>query len=356
MNILLNFWILILALCPMQNPDTLDYWFDQEVKLDAIVSSDLDGFRQQIEKTKRRLQEGETNTHRTYNALINQREAHWQEKSAFYANKVRQLAQSIKSLDQALTVLQKIQERNAPPKPDPANVPEEVWKSVLAGTPDLPHGAPGYGPGFERACPAFEEQDLQNLMGGMDGLEGTQLPDSFGGSSGLKMPAAGVISAGTWAYPGGGLHLGMDLALSMYTPVYAPADGIILYAAAPVGDGGGYLGNWCGWPFGGGNTIAMIGQSNDRLYGITFCHLSSRIQVRSGQQVHQGDLIAYSGNTGNSTGPHTHIELFDLKVSLADAIRAFQQGADFSFGTGWDTPATCSWIACRVRPELYFGR
>lgn len=353
MNILLNFWILILALCPMQNPDTLYQRLDQEAKLDAIVSSDLDGFRQQIEKTKHQLQEGETNIHRTYNALINQRDDDWQEKSAWFANKARQIEQSIKSLEKALTVLQTIQEKNAPPKPDPGHIPEEVWNSVLSVTPDLPHGAPGYGPGFERACPAFEEHDTTE---GLDGLDGLPIPSTLGQSSGLKMPAAGVLSAGTWAYPGGGLHLGMDLALSMYTPVYAPADGVILYAAAPVGDGGGYLGNWCGWPFGGGNTIAMIGQSNGRLYGITFCHLSSRIQVRAGQQVHQGDLIAYSGNTGNSTGPHTHLELFDLKVSLPEAIHAFQQGADFSFGTGWDTLATCSWMACRVRPELYFGR
>ena len=61
-----------------------------------------------------------------------------------------------------------------------------------------------------------------------------------------------------------------------------------------------------------------------------------------------------AGNTGNSTGPHTHIELFAIHTSFEEAVSYFQQGADFSFGTGWSTPAACSAIACQLRPELYF--
>lgn len=38
-----------------------------------------------------------------------------------------------------------------------------------------------------------------------------------------------------------------------------------------------------------------------------YCHLS-RVAVRSGQRVKKGQVIGYSGNTGNSTGPHLHYE------------------------------------------------
>lgn len=164
----------------------------------------------------------------------------------------------------------------------------------------------------------------------------------------------GTITAGTWAYPNGGMHLGLDVAASLYSPIFAGANGIVLYADAPVDSNCGYLGNYCGWPQGGGNTICMIMAVQDAIYGVSLNHLSNQLCVVAGQQFHQGDLLAYSGNSGNSTGPHTHIEVFRLKVSLAEAVSYFQRGADFSFGCGWRAPATCSAIACRVRPEEVF--
>lgn len=150
------------------------------------------------------------------------------------------------------------------------------------------------------------------------------------------------------------MHLGLDVAASMYSRVLAGANGIILYADNPVDSNCGYLGNYCGWPLGGGNTICMIAACQEKLYAVTYAHLSNEICVYPGQQVQQGDLLAYSGNSGNSTGPHTHIEVFDLHVSLSDAIEYFMQGADFSFGCGFDSPATSSNIATRLRPEEVF--
>ena len=165
----------------------------------------------------------------------------------------------------------------------------------------------------------------------------------------------GYISAGTWAYPNGKMHLGMDVACEMYTKIYAPGNGIILYADAPEKDNSGYLGNGSGWPYGGGNTLCMIVSVQNRLYGISFCHLSSQIYVVAGQQVKQNDVLALSGNSGNSSGPHCHIEVFELNCSLEQAISYFLKGADFSFGTGWNQIATCSDYACRIRPESIWG-
>lgn len=178
----------------------------------------------------------------------------------------------------------------------------------------------------------------------------------FDGASDSWIPFVknGTISAGTWAYPGGGMHLGLDVAASLYSPIVAGANGIVLYANAPVDSNCGYLGNYCGWPQGGGNTICMIMAVQNQLYGVSLNHLSNQLFVYAGQQFHQGDLLANSGNSGNSTGPHTHIEVFRLKVSMNEAVQYFQKGADFSFGCGWNTPAACSDIACRVRPEETF--
>lgn len=162
----------------------------------------------------------------------------------------------------------------------------------------------------------------------------------------------GTISAGCWSYPDGGLHLGLDIANAMYSDVLAVANGIVLYAHAPVDSNNGYLGNWCGWPNGGGNTICMVVAVNDRLYAISYAHLSNEIYVTSGQQVSQGTVIAKSGNSGNSTGPHTHVEVFELKQDLNSIVEYFRNsGADFSFGCGYSEAATCSGYACRIDPE-----
>lgn len=162
----------------------------------------------------------------------------------------------------------------------------------------------------------------------------------------------GTISAGCWSYPDGGLHLGLDIASAMYSDVLAVANGIILYAHAPVDSNNGYLGNWCGWPNGGGNTICMVVAVNDRLYAISYAHLSNEIYVTSGQQVSQGTVIAKSGNSGNSTGPHTHVEVFELKQDLNSIVEYFRNsGADFSFGCGYSEAATCSGYAYRIDPE-----
>ena len=199
----------------------------------------------------------------------------------------------------------------------------------------------------------------------MNSIKDFVISTSFSGSiesvSGFTFPVqGGSKSAGTWAYPGGGLHLGLDWAAPIGTTVVAPASGVILYAAAPVGSNTGYLGNWSGHPAGGGNTIEMLCNVNGTLYAVSFAHLSSNIYVSAGQTVSQGQTIALSGNSGNSSGAHTHVEVYNLgSMSVNDAVARFSSSADFAWGTGWaGTSTSCEAgkaAPCRERPEKFFS-
>lgn len=85
-------------------------------------------------------------------------------------------------------------------------------------------------------------------------------------------------------------HDGVDFSAPIGTKVYAPGDGIVRYT---------------GYNFGYGNKIVI-----DHGYGYKtiYAHLSKSI-VKAGQRVKRGDIIALSGNTGISTGPHLHYEI-----------------------------------------------
>lgn len=186
---------------------------------------------------------------------------------------------------------------------------------------------------------------------------------NFSGNGALMMPVrGGSVSAGTWAYPGGGVHLGLDMAAPIGTPIVAPADGIILYANNPVSTNGGYLGNWSGYPAGGGNSIHMLTQVGKTTYAISFFHMSQEgFAVAAGTQVKKGQTLGLTGNSGNTSGPHCHIEVINLgSMSISSAIAQFRSSADFAWGCGWGNGAlsrTCgaSGAPCRERPENIFG-
>ncbi|OPZ60854.1 MAG: Murein DD-endopeptidase MepM [Deltaproteobacteria bacterium ADurb.Bin510] len=82
----------------------------------------------------------------------------------------------------------------------------------------------------------------------------------------------------------------MDLTARMGQPVYAPADGLVTFSA-PYSTYGNYVALNHGY--------GMVTR-----YG----HLS-RMRVKAGDLVRRGQIIAYVGNTGRSTGPHLHYEV-----------------------------------------------
>lgn len=184
-----------------------------------------------------------------------------------------------------------------------------------------------------------------------------QLYDSIPNDKGFINPVPSArVSAGTWAYAGGGLHLGLDLAAPVGTDLLAPAGGLILYASNEQPSTNGYLGNWCGMPYGSGNYIQMLCEVNGTTYSVGFSHLSNEFKVKAGDVVIQGQVLAHTGHSGNSTGPHTHVEIYNLgKMTIKEAVEAFEKTNDFAYGSGWGTAnKACeagNSAPCRERPE-----
>lgn len=84
-------------------------------------------------------------------------------------------------------------------------------------------------------------------------------------------------------------HYGLDLSAYTGTPVYAAVDGVAYAANQPEGFG----------------RYVRIETPEAKVYA---AHLDS-FAIGSGQAVRRGQIIGFSGNTGNSTGPHLHFEV-----------------------------------------------
>jgi len=110
------------------------------------------------------------------------------------------------------------------------------------------------------------------------------------------MPVRGSLSSGfqrrTDPFTGNAVwHRGLDISTDAGTPVLAPADGIVNFTGRQVDLG------------------TMLSLDHGYGYLTRFGH-NSRIVVQVGQQVRRGQVIAFVGNTGRSTGPHLHYEVF----------------------------------------------
>ncbi|NLK08204.1 MAG: peptidoglycan DD-metalloendopeptidase family protein [Firmicutes bacterium] len=88
----------------------------------------------------------------------------------------------------------------------------------------------------------------------------------------------------------GSVHYGLDIAVPTGTPVRAAADGRVTWSGAR----GTY------------GILIMLDHGNR--VETRYAH-NSRVAVKAGERVKRGQIIAYSGNTGRSTGPHLHFEI-----------------------------------------------
>ncbi|MGI5349330.1 M23 family metallopeptidase [Streptomyces sp. CA-250714] len=106
------------------------------------------------------------------------------------------------------------------------------------------------------------------------------------------------------------VHTGIDFPVSYGTPVMAATDGTV-----STKHDASY-----------GNMAVVTAKDGTETW---YCHLSSN-KIRSGE-VKAGDVIAYSGNSGNSTGPHLHFEVHPGGGSAVDPI-PWLQGKGLSIG------------------------
>ncbi|EJT6154977.1 peptidoglycan DD-metalloendopeptidase family protein [Clostridium perfringens] len=122
------------------------------------------------------------------------------------------------------------------------------------------------------------------------------------------LPVTGSITALFGKYPSGAKHTGTDIGCPERTPVRACRDGVVIKRRELTYSYGKYL----QIDHGGGLTT---------IYG----H-NSQLLVNEGDHVKQGQVIALSGSTGNSTGNHSHVELRynGTPVNFAPSLRIGQ--------------------------------
>lgn len=112
----------------------------------------------------------------------------------------------------------------------------------------------------------------------------------------------------------GGTNLGTDFAVPSGTPMAVPPGNWVVveaYGGAREGDRSANNGS--------GNMVKIQNTQTGETLG--FEHLS-RIGVRPGQPVSEGSVIALSGNTGNSTGPHASIPYQTPNGQYADVLKS----------------------------------
>jgi len=108
--------------------------------------------------------------------------------------------------------------------------------------------------------------------------------------SGYIVPVSGPVSS-PFGPRDGGFHHGIDFAVNEGTKVHSSKAGTVSFA--------GYKGNIVG------NVVEVDHQDGTQTM---YAH-NSQVLVIVGQPVKQGEIIALSGNTGRSTGPHVHFEI-----------------------------------------------
>lgn len=123
------------------------------------------------------------------------------------------------------------------------------------------------------------------------------------------VPSQTRITCGIYGYSG---HSGADFACPMNSKVVAAESGIVIISADLTYEDGSYRSY--------GRYIVIMHDktlpNGDTVYTL-YAHNSSRL-VSEGQHVEKGQQIAYSGSTGNSSGPHCHFEVRTPTAAYAD--------------------------------------
>ncbi|PSR17503.1 hypothetical protein C8255_12265 [filamentous cyanobacterium CCP3] len=165
-----------------------------------------------------------------------------------------------------------------PEQPDSAAIPSQLLAAA-------PLGADAY-----RVAPNLPVgQTVTPNMPMMPGAD-EFLPEAPSLSNGFVWPTQGTFTSG-YGWRWGRMHRGIDIAGPVGTPIVAAAAGVVVRS---------------GWNSGGYGNLVDIRHADGSM--TRYAH-NSRLLVREGQQVRQGEQIAAMGSTGYSTGPHLHFEI-----------------------------------------------
>ena len=178
---------------------------------------------------------------------------------------------------------------------------------------------PELGISEERQAFLLRQLEILYQLQTIPGIGGGEIitPDSDWIGTGIfqwPLPETGTITSyfGNRVNPITGepdYHTGTDISVAAGTPILAAADGVVSIANGTDSWGDSY-----------GYYVKLDhGEGLETLYA----HCSS-ICVTAGQEVAQGEVIAYVGSTGNSTGNHLHFEV-RVDGTRVDALNYFEQ-------------------------------
>jgi hypothetical protein len=157
----------------------------------------------------------------------------------------------------------------------------------------------------------INQQSVKGISRDMPGL----LPFLNGyASGGFVKPVNAAPGFPYGRYPSGKIHRALDFPVPVGTPVRSAYSGTVLYA---------------GWDSTGyGNVV----RTSDKDGAFSIYGHNSRLLVKTGQALNAGQLIALSGSTGNSTGPHLHWARRTSPYNDATAFNPFgsSSGAGFN--------------------------
>jgi len=125
------------------------------------------------------------------------------------------------------------------------------------------------------------------------------------------VPSQTRITCGYHGYAG---HTGVDFSCAANSKVVAAESGIVIISKDLTNSDGTYRSY--------GRYIVIMHDKTDSAgnYVYTlYAHNNSRL-VRAGQEVKKGQQIAWSGSTGNSTGPHCHFEVRTPSANYNDCV------------------------------------
>ena len=131
----------------------------------------------------------------------------------------------------------------------------------------------------------------ENIIEKLD-IDTTEAISNINGIKIATLPVSGAISSryGAVSSIRSSRHTGLDIVASVGTPIKVVANGTVTFAA--------YSGSY--------GYLVKVEHGN----GVeTWYAHTSKMYVKVGQEVKAGDIIAAVGNTGNSTGPHLHLEV-----------------------------------------------